>query len=71
MPTPTCRRWRAGCARRLRTPLDLLLVRKIGVPGQPELTLAAVVEGDPPTLVIDEANKAHEAFARGLAQRLC
>jgi putative phosphoribosyl transferase len=41
-------------ARRLRAPLDLLLVRKIGVPWQPELALAAVVEGEPPALVIDE-----------------
>jgi putative phosphoribosyl transferase len=41
-------------ARRLQAPLDLLLVRKIGVPWQPELALAAVVEGDPPALVIDD-----------------
>ncbi|WP_284615079.1 phosphoribosyltransferase [Aquabacterium humicola] len=44
----------AAVARRLQAPLDLLLVRKIGVPWQPELALAAVVEGDPPDLVIDE-----------------
>lgn len=41
-------------ARRLGAPLDLLLVRKIGAPWQPELAVAAVVEGDGPELVIDE-----------------
>lgn len=41
-------------ARVLRAPLDLVLVRKIGAPGQPELAVAAIAEGDPPTLVIDE-----------------
>jgi putative phosphoribosyl transferase len=44
----------AEVARRLQAPLDLLLVRKIGVRWQPELALAAVVEGDPPVLVVDE-----------------
>jgi putative phosphoribosyl transferase len=41
-------------ARALHAPLDLLMVRKIGVPWQRELALAAVVDGDPPDLVIDE-----------------
>lgn len=41
----------AEVARALHAPLDLLLVSKIGAPGQPELTVAAVTEGDPPTLV--------------------
>ena len=41
-------------ARALSAPLDLLLVRKIGLPWQPELALAAVVDGEPPELVIDE-----------------
>ena len=35
-------------ARRLNALLDLVLVRKIGVPGQPELAAAAVVDGDEP-----------------------
>ena len=34
--------------------LDLLIVRKIGAPGEPELAVAAIAEGDPPTVVIDE-----------------
>jgi putative phosphoribosyl transferase len=41
-------------ARALGAPLDLVLVRKIGVPYQPELALAAVVNGDHPELVINE-----------------
>lgn len=42
-------------ARALEAPLEVLLVRKIGVPSQPELAVAAVVEGDPPDTVIDHA----------------
>jgi putative phosphoribosyl transferase len=45
-------------ARALGAPLDLLLVRKIGLPWQPELALAAVVDGDRPEVVIDEAVQA-------------
>jgi putative phosphoribosyl transferase len=41
-------------ARRLNAPLDLLLVRKIGAPWQPELAVAAVVDGGQPEIVIDE-----------------
>lgn len=38
----------------LGVPLDLLLVRKIGAPFQPELALGAVVEGEPPQTVVNE-----------------
>lgn len=44
----------AEVARALHAPLDLLLVRKIGVPWQRELALAAVVDGDEPQVVVDE-----------------
>ena len=44
----------AEVARALHAPLDLLIVRKIGAPGQPELAVAALAEGDRPTLVVDE-----------------
>jgi putative phosphoribosyl transferase len=40
-------------ARVLRAPLDLVLVRKVGVPGHEELAAAAVVDGDPPQLVVN------------------
>ena len=45
----------AEVARALHAPLDLLIVRKIGAPGQPELAVAAIAEGNPPTVVIDES----------------
>jgi putative phosphoribosyl transferase len=44
----------AAVAQALGVPLDLLLVRKIGAPGQRELAVGALVDGDPPELVVDE-----------------
>ncbi|HEY7238864.1 MAG TPA: phosphoribosyltransferase, partial [Burkholderiales bacterium] len=41
-------------AKALQAPLDLVLVRKIGVPFQPELAAAAVVDGGEPEIVINE-----------------
>lgn len=38
----------------LKAPLDLLLVRKIGVPWQPELAAGALVDADPPIVVMNE-----------------
>ncbi|MGV6849922.1 MAG: phosphoribosyltransferase, partial [Marinibacterium sp.] len=38
----------------LGAPVDLVLVRKIGAPRNPEVALAAVVEGDPPETVVNE-----------------
>lgn len=40
-------------ARALDAPLDLVLVRKIGVPWQPELALGAVTDGGDPEVFID------------------
>src|SRR5512147_1571074 len=40
-------------ARALDAPLDLLLVRKIGVPWQPELAVAAVMDGTEPVVVVE------------------
>lgn len=42
-------------ARELDAPLDLVLVRKIGAPGQPELAAAAIVDGPSPVLVENES----------------
>jgi putative phosphoribosyl transferase len=39
----------------LSAPLDLLLVRKIGVPENPEFGIGAVIDGHQPEIVIDEA----------------
>lgn len=44
----------AEVAKALDAPLDLVLVRKIGVPWQPELALAAVVDGPHPEVVVND-----------------
>src|SRR5262249_30598054 len=41
-------------ARALKAPLDLVLVRKVGVPFQPELAAAAVVGGGDPEIVVND-----------------
>lgn len=41
----------AEVAERLEAPLDLVLVRKIGAPMQPELAMGAVVDGEQPVIV--------------------
>jgi len=41
-------------ARTIGAPMDLVLVRKIGTPGQPELALGAVVDGQTPQCVVNE-----------------
>jgi putative phosphoribosyl transferase len=41
-------------AEALNAPLDLLLVRKVGAPGNRELAVAAVVDGDAPEIVENE-----------------
>jgi predicted phosphoribosyltransferase len=41
----------AEVAECLESPLDLILVRKIGVPIQPELAMGAVVDGEKPLIV--------------------
>ena len=44
----------AEVARALDAPLDLILVRKVGVPFQPELAMGAVVDGAQPVIVRNE-----------------
>src|SRR5665647_3902850 len=44
----------AEIAAKLDAPLDLILVRKIGVPSQPELAMGAVVDGLAPIVVRNE-----------------
>src|SRR5512144_2962607 len=44
----------AEVAAALDAPLDLILVRKIGVPFQPELAMGAVVDGGAPLVVRNE-----------------
>ncbi len=38
----------------LEAPLDVIVVRKLGAPGQPELGIGAVVDGDHPQSVLNE-----------------
>lgn len=40
-------------ARALQCPIDVLLVRKLGAPGFPELGLGAIVDGTPPQRVLN------------------
>lgn len=55
-------------AKALKAPLDLILVRKIGVPFQPELAAGAVVDGDEPMVVLNptvvEALRLSDAFLK-------
>jgi predicted phosphoribosyltransferase len=58
----------AEVAAALHAPLDLILVRKIGVPMQPELAMGAVVDGPEPHVVrndevIDSSGVSEEEFA--------
>lgn len=46
-------------ARALKAPLDLVMVRKLGVPSQQELAAGAVVNGDRPVIVVNEDIAAH------------
>jgi putative phosphoribosyl transferase len=57
-------------ARTLGAPLDLVMVRKIGVPYQPELAAAAVVNGAHPELVVNEDIAAHAGLSRQELDRL-
>jgi len=41
----------AEVAAALDAPLDLLLVRKLGLPSQPELAMGAVADGEEPTII--------------------
>jgi putative phosphoribosyl transferase len=67
----------AEVAAALDAPLDLILVRKIGVPDQPELAMGAVVDGAAPIVVRNEemielsgttANEFEAACATELAE---
>ena len=42
-------------AKALKAPLDLILVRKIGAPGQEELAIGSVSDGDEPDIVFNDA----------------
>ena len=52
-------------ARALEAPLDLVLVRKVGAPLQPELAVAAVVDGDAMQLVVNDDVVAELGLSEG------
>jgi putative phosphoribosyl transferase len=54
----------AEVARMLKAPLDLVMVRKIGVPHQPELAVGAVANGDRPEIVVNEDVARHTGLSR-------
>lgn len=65
----------AKVASALDAPLDIILVRKIGVPGKPELAMGAVVDGRTPTTVrndnlIDRLGITEEDFVRARDEEL-
>ncbi|WBM80729.1 phosphoribosyltransferase [Cryobacterium breve] len=59
-------------ARRLHAPLDLILVRKLGAPGFPEVAMGAVVDGDTAQTIVNEdvfAETGADAAGLGRARR--
>jgi predicted phosphoribosyltransferase len=52
-------------ARELEADLDLLLVRKLGAPGQPELGIGAVIDGEQPEIVLNDDIIRHVALPAG------
>jgi predicted phosphoribosyltransferase len=54
----------AEIAAALKAPLDLVLVRKLGAPMQPELALGAIVEGEEPIRTINDEIVRHLGVGR-------
>jgi len=61
----------AEIAAALGAPLDLILVRKIGVPFQPELAMGAVVDGGTPLIVRNEDVIRHAGIAEADFKATC
>lgn len=57
-------------ARALKAPMDLVMVRKIGIPYQPEVAAGAVVNGARPELVINDKIAAHAGLSLSELNRL-
>lgn len=51
-------------------PLDIIYVRKVGLPGQPELAIAAVSNGDEPIVEINEDVARRAGLEKGAIHRL-
>ncbi|WP_166141394.1 phosphoribosyltransferase [Methylosinus sp. RM1] len=61
----------AHIAERLKAPLDLVLVRKIGVPYQPELAMGALADGGAPIIVRNEDVIAAAEVTESVFQAVC
>jgi predicted phosphoribosyltransferase len=61
----------AEVARALGAPLDLVLVRKIGVPGAEELAMGAVVDGAAPIVVRNDDIIAASGVTRAAFEAVC
>ena len=61
----------AEVAAALHAPLNVILVRKIGVPMQPELAMGAVVDGAHPVIVRNEDVIRHAAIGEAEFKRIC
>ncbi len=61
----------AEVAAALAAPLDLILVRKIGVPDQPELAMGAVVDGGAPIIVRNDDVIALAGIAQPEFEAIC
>jgi putative phosphoribosyl transferase len=61
----------AEVAAALKAPLDLVLVRKIGTPGQPELAMGAVVDGETPMIVRNEQILASTGTGKAAFDAVC
>ena len=61
----------AEIARALNAPLDLILVRKLGVPGQPELAMGAVIDGAEPYVVRNEDILSFLPLSENDFRRIC
>lgn len=63
----------AEIANALKAPLDIIIVCKVGAPGNAELAVAAIVEGNPPDVVLNreivEAYGLDDAELRSLVDR--
>jgi putative phosphoribosyl transferase len=61
----------AEVARALKAPLDLILVRKVGVPQHPELAMGAIVDGADPLAVRNEDIIAASQVSDGVFNAAC
>lgn len=61
----------AEVAAALEAPLDLILVRKVGLPIHPELAMGAVVDGPKPIIVRNDPVIRHAAVSESRFQELC